>query len=78
MDVAVEPEELTDDPLTAILGALRLAGVPVLDASDARLIGALLRCDQLAEAARELDVSLRTVRNHRAAMIHRLRGALAA
>ena len=57
MDVAVEPEELTDDPLTAILGALRLAGASALDASDARLIAALLRCDQLAEAARELDVS---------------------
>jgi len=78
MDVAVEPDELGSDPLSAIIDGLRLAGGSVIEREDARLIAALLHCDQLSEAARELDVSVRTVRNHRAAMIHRLRGALAA
>ena len=66
------------NPLSAIIDGLRLAGGSVIEREDARLIAALLHCDQLSEAARELDVSVRTVRNHRAAMIHRLRGALAA
>jgi hypothetical protein len=81
LDVAVEPGEsgeLGDDPLSTIVSALRMAGPVNVHPDDTRLIGALLRCDRLDEAARELEVSVRTVRNHRAALIHRLRAAVAA
>jgi DNA-binding NarL/FixJ family response regulator len=45
---------------------------------DAELISALLQGDRLRDAARQLHVSERTVRNHRDEMVRRLRDELAA
>ncbi len=66
------------DPLGQIVGVLRSVGTDQLRAGDAALITALLRSDRLRDAARQLEVSERTVRNHRAEMVGRLRDALAA
>lgn len=49
-----------------------------LTAHDRRLLGLLLSGRSLVEAAAELDVSERTVRNHRDLMVSRMRQAVAA
>jgi hypothetical protein len=78
MDVAVEHDETGGDALFQIVGVLGAVGRRSLRAGDTELINALLRCDDLRDAARQLHVSERTVRYHRDAMVGRLRRALAA
>ena len=78
LDRAVEPDEGSGDALGQIVAVLQAAGADALRDGDAELIGALLRTDRLREVADQLRVSERTVRNHREAMVGRLRRALAA
>lgn len=78
MDVPVEPGGAAGDPLLEIVEVLRVAGVDALRDGDVALISALLCSDRVRDAARRLRVSERTVRNHREAMVGRLRQALAA
>lgn len=78
IDIAVEPDEGGGNPLVQLVGALRAAGPGALGEGDAALLTALLRNDRVRDAARELQISERTVRNHREAMVGRLRHALAA
>ena len=78
MDVAVEPDELSADPVAAIVAVAEALWPNGLRERDAELISALLRRDRLRDAARQLHVSERTVRNHRDEMVRRLRDELAA
>lgn len=58
------------DELAELVACARM-----LSADDLRLIGMLARGCSQAEVAAALDVSVRTVRNHRDAVLHRLRAA---
>ena len=78
MDTAVERDDDGDAALFQIVGVLGCVGQRALRDGDTELINALLRCDDLRDAARRLQVSERTVRYHRDAMVGRLRQALAA
>jgi DNA-directed RNA polymerase specialized sigma24 family protein len=77
LDRAVEPGEVTAEPLFEVLEVIAQAGRHLVD-GDAALLGVLLSGKQLRVVAADLAVSERTVRNHRDAIVHRLRAALAA
>lgn len=73
-DVPVEPS--VDEPLLELMEVIALAGT--LPEADRRLLLLLARGSSQAELAALFDVSERTVRNHRDAMVHRLRSLVAA
>lgn len=74
LDVPVEPT--TTEPMFELLEIIAQAGS--LPEADRRLLTLLAEGTPQAEVAELLDVSERTVRNHRDAMLHRLRSLVAA
>lgn len=77
LDRAVECDEIVIEPLLEVLEVIGQARGHLVD-GDVALLGVLLSGQRLRAAAVDLAVSERTVRNHRDAVIHRLRAALAA
>ncbi len=78
LDRAIELDTVDQEPLLEVLELIGEARMHHLHDGDLELLGALLGAGLLREAAAELRVSVRTVRNHRNAVVHRLRAALAA
>ncbi|MEQ1702861.1 MAG: sigma factor-like helix-turn-helix DNA-binding protein [Ilumatobacteraceae bacterium] len=74
LDVPVEPS--ADEPLLELLEVIAQAGA--LPEADRRLLVLLAGGSTQAELAQLLEVSERTVRYHRDAMVHRLRSLVAA
>jgi DNA-binding CsgD family transcriptional regulator len=66
------------EPLDELLELVAEARRSNLTDGDLRLLSLLLSCANTTEVAAQLEVSERTVRNHRDAMVHRLRSAVAA
>jgi DNA-binding CsgD family transcriptional regulator len=78
LDLPVE-HEASVDPLTELIGIVAVARLTTLTERDLQLVRLLIRGCSVVEMAAELGVSPRSVANHRAAMVHRLRSsALAA
>lgn len=65
------------DLRSELLDLVRSARRRHVSDDDVRLVAVLLDSESLEEAARRLKVSERTLRNHRAAVVHRLRQAAA-
>jgi hypothetical protein len=78
LDRAVELDAVDQEPLLEVLELIGEARLHHLHDGDLELLGVLLGAGLLRDAAAELRVSVRTVRNHRDAVVHRLRAALAA
>jgi RNA polymerase sigma factor (sigma-70 family) len=74
LDVPVEPA--ITEPMFELLEIIAQAGS--LPAADRRLLALLAEGTPQADVAQLLEVSERTVRNHRDAMLHRLRSLVAA
>lgn len=64
-------------PLTELAGVLADAG-GALSSRDRRLVWLLARGHSTAEVAADLEVSVRTLANHRDSVLHRLRATVAA
>ncbi len=71
-------EEVSSEPLLELCGVVGAARVRHLGPADVALLRLLLSGRRLEDVAEEMAVSMRTVRNRRAAAIHRLRAAVAA
>jgi len=66
------------EPLVELLELVRTAKRSYISDADLRLLSLLLSCRTTRDVADRLEVSERTVRNHRNAVVHRLRNAAAA
>jgi hypothetical protein len=78
LDRVIEVGEVATEPLFEVLEVIGAARLHHLREGDVELLAVLLSGRLLRDAAAELRVSVRTVRNHRDAVVHRLRAAVAA
>jgi hypothetical protein len=73
LELAVEPDDPTGEPLTTIVGLLGEARAAGMNDADLAVATTLLNTPTLKHAAVALRVTDRTVRNRRRAVVHQLR-----